>query len=489
MAVTTTQEFLAICRKSQLLDGEQLAEIEKWSEQTDDPKRMAATLAKREWVTRWQAHQLLSGRSSFSMGKYNLIELLGRRGMGNVFLAQHATMKRRVALKIVSKKIGREPQMLKRFLDEARAIATLDHENIVRAYSVDKEGDCYYLVMEYAEGKDLEEIVQRDGPFDSVTAARYIQQAAAGLAHTHEKGLLHGDVKPSSLVVNDTGDIKILDVGMSEFTFGSKDESGEQKDLEPKAVNYLAPELCGGDPQPDPRSDIYSLGCTLYFLLTGEPPFPSGTALERMEKHRTQTPDSILKSHPSVSKNLAKVCQKMMAKDPADRFRSASLVQRVLAEIVQMEGADGPKPEQAAPPPPRDAAAPAAKGNGQPSPEKKSPGGADKPKAAEAAAGADTGPAKPAAATKKKKTAAPSFNFLDAPPPETVAVMPSIQPEDKRKKKKAAAPAATSAAAAPAVATAAVRAAAAKPAASPAAAEAAHPNPRRRWRPPARAAS
>ncbi len=484
MAVTTTKEFLAVCGKCGLLDDDQQAEAEQWTKQTDDPKRMAATMAKREWVTRWQAHQLLNGRKTFTMGKYQLIDLLGRRGMGNVFLAQHTTMNRKVALKIVSKKIGQDPQLLKRFLDEARAIATLDHDNIVRAYSVDKEGDCYYIVMEYVEGRDLEDIVRHDGPLDSETAAAFIQQAADGLAHAHEKELIHGDIKPSSLLMAADGTLKITDVGISEFTFGNKYDSGEQKQLEPIAVNYTAPELSGDDPLPDPRSDIYSLGCTLYFLLTGQPPFPKGSALERMEKHRSEAPEPILNKRPDVSKNLAKVCRKMMAKDAAERFRAAGVVQKVLAEVVQMEQANRRKStEDAAPPPPRDAKAPApviavarGKGNGEPAGKKKSaiPAKMKRAPAAAAAATDDAGgkPAagkkKAAAAPAKKKSAGgPAFDFLEKSDTETAGAAPTIQ-VGKRRKKTAAKPAKAAAAVAVAASPAKAQTAAADPGAAPA---------------------
>jgi len=369
MAVTTTKEFLEICLKSRLLTDEQFADTREWAKQTDDPRRIAATLAKREIVTRWQAHQLLAGRTSFVLGKYKLIKLLGRRGMGNVFLGRHTTMNRPVAIKIVSRKIGKDPAMLKRFLAEARAIAALDHENIVRAYSVDKEDDAYYMVMEYVEGRDLKEMVDAEGPLDDRVAADCIRQAANGLGHAHERKLIHGDIKPSSLLVSNDGVVKILDIGMSQFAVPGGDDSSEHAELGPESVDFLAPELADDNPQPDPRADVYSLGCTFYYLLTGHPPFPEGSMMERIEQHRSREPAAILDQAPDVSKNLVKVCRKMMAKNPDDRFRSATVVNRVLDEVIQMEQ-EGPQtaPADARPPlpksgksPPKDAAAPAPK--------------------------------------------------------------------------------------------------------------------------------
>ena len=164
-----------------------------------------------------------------------------------------------------------------RFLGEARAIAALDHPNIVQAYSVDNDGDRYYIVMEYVDGLDLQRIVEDEGPLDFERAADYIRQAADGLAHAHARKMVHCDIKPSNLLVNQQGVVKILDMGLARLTTEGDQAGGQPDEQVLGTVDYLAPEQALGGPDFDHRADIYSLGCTLYFLLTGHPPFPEGT--------------------------------------------------------------------------------------------------------------------------------------------------------------------------------------------------------------------
>ena len=329
MAVTTAEEFFAVLQKSKLLTPSQLAQARKAAQKGDDPKTIAKRLARRELITRWQAGQLLAGRSSFYLGKYRLIELLGRGGMGHVFLGRHVTMNRLVALKIISRQVGKDPASLERFLAEARAIASLDHPNIVQAYSVDNEDGRYYIVMEYVEGLDLQRMVDEDGPLDCRLAVEYIRQAAEGLDHAHQRNMIHCDVKPSNLLVNVQGVVKILDMGLARLTHDERPETSDSQEQVLGSVDYLAPEQAVGSSELDRRADVYSLGCTFYFLLTGHPPFPKGTLAERILKHQTQSPPPMRADVPA---DLAAICTKMMAKEPDDRYPSAVEVGRVLAQ-------------------------------------------------------------------------------------------------------------------------------------------------------------
>lgn len=329
MAVTTAEEFFAVLQKSKLLTPSQLAQAREAAQEGDAPKTIAKRLARRELITRWQAGQLLAGRSSFYLGKYRLIELLGCGGMGTVFLGRHVTMNRLVALKIISRQVGKDPASLERFLAEARAIASLDHPNIVQAYSVDNEDDRYYMVMEYVEGLDLQRMVDEDGPLDCRLAVEYIRQAAEGLDHAHQRNMIHCDVKPSNLLVNVQGVVKILDMGLARLTHDERPETSESQEQVLGSVDYLAPEQAVGSSELDRRADIYSLGCTLYFLLTGHPPFSKGTLAERILKHQTQSPPPM---HADVPADLAAICAKMMAKKPDDRYPSAAEVGRMLAQ-------------------------------------------------------------------------------------------------------------------------------------------------------------
>ena len=357
MASDAVDEFLAMLEKSRLLAPEQMDDARLAAQEYSDPKTFAKALVQRGLLTRWQAGQLLAGRSSFFLGKYKLIEPIGRGGMGGVFLGQHTTMNRRVALKILSRQVGKDPASLERFLDEARAIAALDHPNIVQAYSVDHDADRYYLVMEYIDGRDLKQLVEEEGLPDCETAADYIRQAADGLAHGHGRNMIHCDIKPSNLLVSSQGVLKIVDMGLTRLNGRSREKVGEGRGVRDEgrgtsssiinhpssitngqgerilgSVDYLAPEQALGSSDFDHRADIYSLGCTLYFVLTGHPPFPEGTLAERIVKHQLEQPRSIHRQRRDAPASLVRICEKMMAKRPEDRFQSAEEVSRALAE-------------------------------------------------------------------------------------------------------------------------------------------------------------
>jgi serine/threonine protein kinase len=338
MSITTTEAFLKALRTSKLLSAEQIATVREMAAEVDRPKSLARRLRKQKLLTRWQAGQLLAGRTSFFLGRYKLVDLLGRGGMGSVFSAEDTKMNRSVALKVISKQLSQDPVALERFFAEARAIAALDHPNIVRAYDVDNASDRYFIVMEFAEGRNLQEVVESEGPLGYALAADYIRQAAEGLAHAHSREIVHRDVKPANLVVNDRGVVKVLDMGMARLVAGQvaegdgADDGGGEDDGLLGTVDYLAPEQAMGGPDVDHRVDLYSLGCTLYFLLTGSPPFPEGALPERIIKHQTQAPPPVRDRRPDAPEQLVAVCEKLMAKDADDRFPSADDVARLLAD-------------------------------------------------------------------------------------------------------------------------------------------------------------
>jgi serine/threonine protein kinase len=333
MAVGTVDEFLAVLERSRLLKPEQNADVQRLAKEAPDAITLAKTLARENILTRWQAGQLLAGRSTFFLGKYKLLELLGKGGMGSVFLGEHVMMNRRVALKIIPRHIGKDPVGLERFLAEARTIAALDHPNIVQAYSVDNESDLYYLVMEYVEGLDLQRLVEAEGPLDCASAVDYIRQAADGLAHSHNRKMVHCDIKPSNLIVNPNGVVKILDMGLARLA-GNEQLNGAASENDERilgSVDYMAPEQALRSADFNHRADIYALGCTLYFLLTGHAPFPEGALTERILKHQTKEPQPISVQRSDVPLSLIDICKKMMAKKPAERFQTALEVSHVLA--------------------------------------------------------------------------------------------------------------------------------------------------------------
>jgi len=332
MAISSVEDFFAVLKKSRLLEDGQLADARGLADDGDDARAVAKKLVRKGFITGWQAGKLLKGAGLFFLGKYKLLQLLGHGGMGSVFLAEHVTMNRRVAIKIISKNVRKDPASLERLLSEARAIATLDHPNIIQAYSVDNEGDRYYIVMEYVDGSDLKQMVEEDGPMDAATAASYIRQAADGLAHAHDHNMIHCDIKPSNLFVSNQGLLKVLDMGLARLTNrGQGEGSDEQQAL--GSVDYLAPEQALDSPDLDYRADIYSLGCTLYFLLTGHPPFPKGTLPQRIMKHQMSEPTDIREESPDTPDELVEICSRMMAKDPNDRFQSAERLSMALAEL------------------------------------------------------------------------------------------------------------------------------------------------------------
>ncbi len=324
----TAEEFLDLLERSQLLDAERL----QAARSLNDARSFAKRLVTAGVLTGWQATQLAAGRSSFLLGKHKLIRLLGGGNMGVVFLAEHVTMGRRVAIRVISRDLSSDSRLLERFLDEARTLAEVEHPNIIRAYNVDKSGEHYYLVMEYVDGHNLDKIVRSQGPLDYGLAADYVRQAAEGLHHGHENGFIHGNVKPSNLLVDRSGVVKIVDLGLSGLQESGRPGSSDNKHML-DSIDYLSPECAFGSMDIDRRADIYSLGCTLYFLLTGQPPFPKGLLSEKLMKHQSAEPESIRTFRADAPAALVEACGKMMAKKPEDRYETCLVVARHFAAL------------------------------------------------------------------------------------------------------------------------------------------------------------
>ncbi|NQU36679.1 MAG: serine/threonine protein kinase [Actinobacteria bacterium] len=357
MPKLTADKFLELVGKSKLVDHDRWsrfvadldAQTDSDSTRESEPETDAGGLADRlvdeALLTRWQADKLLEGRhKGFMVGKYKLLGHLGTGGMSTVYLAEHLLMHRRVAIKVLPKARGAdtESSYLERFHREAQAIASLDHVNIVRAYDIDNEGDTHYLVMEYIDGLDLNIIVRDSGTLDYITAARYIKQAARGLQYAHSVGLIHRDVKPANLLVDSEGVVKILDLGLARFI-----AEEEKKSLTVAydenvlgTADYLAPEQAIDSHGVDARADIYGLGCSLYCLLTGHPPFTEGTLTQRLMSHQKDPPPSIYDDREDAPPGLVEICLRMMAKKPADRYQTCAEVARVLGGWLVEQGAE-----------------------------------------------------------------------------------------------------------------------------------------------------
>lgn len=346
--VITTEKLIELIKRSGLVRNEDLAEfMGRHARQTGgvisaDSELLAEQIVDAGLVTRWQMDQLLKGKyRGFQLGKYTLKGHLGTGGMSSVYLSEHPIMRRPVAIKVLPKKRVSKSSYLERFELEARAVAALDHPNIVRAYDIDNEGDTHYIVMEYVEGKDFQRIVEHEGPLSFERAADYIAQAAVGLQHAHEAGVVHRDIKPANCLVDKGGTVKVLDMGLAKFATEEASLSAVHKDSVVGTADYLAPEQAVNSSRVDTRADIYGLGGTLYFLLTGHPPFPKGTLTERLLKHQKEEPASIYVDRPDAPATLVDICRRMMMKDPSQRIQTASDVASELRQWLSGRGYKG----------------------------------------------------------------------------------------------------------------------------------------------------
>jgi hypothetical protein len=282
--------------------------------------------------------------------KFRLLRELGRGGMGVVYEAEHTVMDRRVAIKVIKPSVLDHPDALARFHGEVRAAGKLNHDNIVRAYDADQAGNLHLLVMEFVEGVSLAQVVEQHGPLPVADACRYVHQAAVGLQHAFEQGMVHRDIKPQNLMVTPQGRVKILDFGLARV----RSEGGQGQGLT-RAGNvmgtpeYMAPEQATDARSADTRADIYSLGCTLYCLLTGEPPFQANSLYQLLYAHQSVEATAVNRVREEVPGELAAVVGRMLAKDPARRYQTPIEAARALAPFAR-SGARPAAPVSPAPP-------------------------------------------------------------------------------------------------------------------------------------------
>ncbi|MBL8824138.1 MAG: serine/threonine protein kinase [Planctomycetia bacterium] len=328
MTRTPIESFLDLTRKSGLVDptrlGLYLDRLEAAQPIPEDPKEMANVLVRDAVLSRFQADQLLSGKwRGFYVGKYRVIERIGIGGMGQVYLAEHRTMKRRYAIKVLPRAKASDPAALERFEREARAGGSIDHPNIVRAYDKDQDGDLHYLVMDFVDGCSLSEIVHASGPLDPQRAGHYMYQSALGLQHAHDSGLIHRDIKPANILIDREGTVKILDMGLARFFNDHEDIITKKYDETVLGTaDYLSPEQAIDSHSVDIRSDIYSLGCTFFYTLTGQPPFGDGSVAQKLIWHQTRTPRPVHELRAGVPAELEAILARCMMKKVQDRFGS-----------------------------------------------------------------------------------------------------------------------------------------------------------------------
>jgi serine/threonine-protein kinase len=345
-------DFIEMVGSCRLLEPEQQQELKRdLRPRFRDVHDLAKELINRGWLTPYQVNQISLGRGGdLTLGSYLLLERLGEGGMGAVFKARHRRLGRVVALKQIRKERMTNPSMLVRFHREIQAAARLSHPNIVLAYDADTADGVYFYTMEHVEGTTLSQLVKSSGPLLVTLAREYVRQTALGLQHAYELGLVHRDINPSNLMLTWTslpagplaadgseertkaqwgGNsplIKILDMGLARLLHGSDEPEGPEGITKIGTVmgtpDFIAPEQVLDARRADTRSDLYSLGCTFYYLLTGKVPYPGGTKLDKMFRHQTDDPQPLEQLRSEVPPRVRAVVRKLMAKRPEERYQT-----------------------------------------------------------------------------------------------------------------------------------------------------------------------
>jgi len=314
--------------------GELHASYEHLCPGSGDTEELLRELVRCNKLTEFQARLISQGDAQrLVLGEYVILKPIGSGGMGEVYQAEHRRMKRVVALKMLLPEGVKQRDVADRFLREARVAAKLSHPNIVTAYDAGEVNGLPFLVMEYVEGTDLAATVRAEGPLPVETALDYVLQAARGLAYAHEHGVIHRDIKPPNLLVDRQGTVKILDMGLARLAMSADERSVTeltQSGMLLGTVDFMAPEQFEGATRVDPRADVYSLGCTLGYLLTGQPVYDGDSMLQRIMAHREQPVPSLRQSRSDVPKALDDLFQRMLAKRPEDRPQSMEQVIKAL---------------------------------------------------------------------------------------------------------------------------------------------------------------
>jgi len=362
MAEQTSADLVRELEEYHLLEARLLAEVRRKLVGKDvSPRVLANNLLRQGFLTTYQAQEVVQGRGAdLLMGDYVLLKQLGEGGMGVVWKARNWQTGKIVALKLIKKERLDSSKSVKRFLREIEAASQLSHPNIVAALDAGSIGDRHFYAMEFVDGTDLARQVKKLGPLPVEQACVYIRQAAEGLQHASERGLVHRDIKPHNLLLTASSGgpgepvvfrVKILDMGLARIVRPEDDE--EQASMLTEAgllmgtVDYLAPEQAKDARSVDIRADLYSLGCTFYFLLTGKPPFPGGSAPERLERHQKEPAPPVELQRPDVPPAVAAIVHKLLAKQPAERYQTPA--ELIGALTTALAAARAPAPARASP--------------------------------------------------------------------------------------------------------------------------------------------
>jgi serine/threonine protein kinase len=340
-------DLMPVIRSSGIMSDRQLADIKNKILQGDypfDPAALAECLVRDNILTSFQAKRFLSNRpQGLVVGRYIILDRVGSGSMGRVYRAHHVMMDRVVALKIIAPEISSNERVVARFQREMKLVGRLDHPNVVRAFDADQVNKILYIVMEYVAGSSLGDRLKKKGPIPPAEMIDYAAQAALGLAHAHNQGIVHRDIKPSNILLNDDRRIKILDLGLgvlmeadSSATFATADG------IAVGTVDYLSPEqACGREV--DGRSDLYGLGCSMYHLMSGKLPFPGESPIERLGKRIGGRHTPITDYLPNIPNNFVRVLDKLLAHKPHERYATAGEAADALQSLIR------PKTRPAAP--------------------------------------------------------------------------------------------------------------------------------------------
>jgi serine/threonine protein kinase len=272
------------------------------------------------------------------LGPYRLDAFVGGGGMGAVFKALDTTLNRTVAVKVLAGRRADDEELLRRFRNEAQSAARLDHENIGRVHAVGSDAGWHYIVFEFIEGRNIRDIVREDGPFDLARTVDVAIQVADALEHAAGRDVVHRDIKPSNIVITPAGRARIVDMGLARLAPMAGDGDLTSSGVTLGTFDYIAPEQARDARAADVRSDLYSLGCTIFYMLAGRPPFAEGTMVQKLLQHQQEPPPAIDALRSDVPQGFAAILGRLMAKDPADRYQRPAELVADLAAFAEAEG-------------------------------------------------------------------------------------------------------------------------------------------------------
>lgn len=342
--------FYDVVLGSGLINEPQVAELKEKTLSGEWPtkdRELASTLVKADWLSEYQAKRILTGRiDELQIGSYRILDRLGAGSMGRVYKAQHKFMGRLVALKVIAPELTTNERVVKRFLREMKLVALLDHPNVIKAYEAGQVGDQHFIAMEYVHGASLGDMLKK-GPLEPVAVIKYAADAALGLDHAHQKGILHRDVKPSNLMLSsDRRIVKVLDLGLGSMMGNDQHQTQiTNPGFVLGTIDYMSPEQAQGR-ESDGRSDLYSLGCCMYHLMTGRVPFQHDNQIQRLALRINHKPTPIQNYLPNLSSKVVELVDKMLATHPDDRYQSGQELSEALLRLLRKKGQSGQRSSQ-----------------------------------------------------------------------------------------------------------------------------------------------